>query len=71
MSEKDSADHLRLTQLLEDAKALNLPMFPDQQKKWLAESPFAQEIKLILANHPEYYNEVRAVVGDVFPKPKS
>jgi hypothetical protein len=46
-------------------------MFPDQQKKWLAESPLAQEIKSILANHPEYYNEVRAVVGaDVFTKPK-
>jgi hypothetical protein len=71
MPENESADHLRLTQLLQEAKALNLPMFPDQQKKWLAESPLAQEIKSILANHPEYYNEVRAVVGaDVFTKPK-
>ena len=71
MSEKDSADHLRLTQLLEDAKALNLPMFPDQRKKWLSESPLAQEIKSLLAKHPEYYEDVRAAVGDVFPNPKS
>ena len=48
-----------------------LPMFPDQQKVWLAESPLAQEIKSILVKHPEYYDEVRAVVGpDAFPKPK-
>ena len=64
-------DHLRLTQLLEEAKPLMLPMYPDQQKVWVAESPLAQEIKSILANHPEYYPEVRAVVGDkVFPKPR-
>jgi hypothetical protein len=64
-------DHLRLTQLLEEAKPLMLPMYPDQQKVWVAESPLAQEIKSILANHPEYYREVRAVVGDkVFPEPR-
>jgi hypothetical protein len=64
-------DHLRLTQLLEEAKPLMLPMYPDQQKVWVAESPLAQEIKSILAKHPEYYPEVRAVVGgEVFPEPK-
>ena len=64
-------DHLRLTELLEEAKPLMLPMYPDQQKVWVAESPLAQEIKSILAKHPEYYHEVCAVVGGkVFPEPK-
>jgi hypothetical protein len=48
-----------------------LPMFSDQQKVWLTESPLAQEINSILVNHPEYYAEVRAVVGAVFPEPKA
>ena len=64
-------DHLRLTELLEEAKPLMLPMYSDQQKVWVAESPLAQEIKSILAKHPEYYPEVSAVVGDeVFPEPR-
>ena len=67
----EDPDHLKLQQLLGEAKALNLPMFPDQQKVWVAESPLAQEIKSILARHPEYYAEVRAVVGGVFPQPNS
>ena len=67
----EDADHLKLKELLEEAKALNLTMFPDQQKVWVAESPLAQEIKSILAKHPEYSAEVRAVVGGVFPEPKS
>lgn len=67
----EDQDHLRLKQLLEEAKSLNLTMFPDQQKVWVAESPLAQEIKTILAKHPEYYAEIRAVVGAVFPQPKS
>jgi len=71
MPANDSPDRLQLKQLLEEAKPLMLPMFPDQQKKWLAESPLAQEIRSLLAKHPEYYDDVRAVVGDVFPKPKS
>jgi len=70
-SESEHPDHRKLRELLEEAKALNLPAFPDQQKVWVAESPLAQEIKSILANHPEYHAEVRAVVGDVFPEPKS
>jgi hypothetical protein len=64
-------DRLQLKQLLDQAKPLMLPMYPDQRKKWLSESPLAQEIKSLLAKHPEYYEDVRAVVGDVFPKPKS
>lgn len=69
-SESEHPDHRQLRELLEEAKSLNLPMFPDQQKIWVAESPLAQEIKAILTVHPDYYAEVRAVVGDVFPDPK-
>jgi hypothetical protein len=71
MAENESPDHIQLKQLLDQAKALMLPMFPDQQKVWVAESPLAQEIKSVLAKHPEYYDEIRAAVGDVFPKPKA
>ncbi|MGA2847051.1 MAG: hypothetical protein ABSF68_16700 [Candidatus Acidiferrales bacterium] len=71
MAQSEFPDRVRLTQLLQEAKPLMLPMFPDQQKKWLSESPLAQEIKSILVKHPEYYDDVRAVVGpDAFPKPK-
>jgi hypothetical protein len=70
-SESEHPDHRQLRQLLEQARPLMLDLFPDQQKVWVEESPLAQEIKSILANHPEYYPEVRAVVGDVFPEPKS
>ena len=70
-SESEHPDHRQLRELLEQAKALNLPAFPDQQKVWVEESPLAQEIKSILANHPEYYAEIRAVVGDVFPDQSS
>jgi len=71
MNENGKPDHVQLEQLLQQAKPLMLPMFPDQQKVWVAESPLAQEIKSILAKHPEYYDEVRAAVGEVFPKPKA
>lgn len=71
MSEIQDTDHLKLKQLLNEAKALNLTMFPDQQKTWVAQSPLAQEIKSLLAKHPEYYGEVRAIVGGVFPAPNS
>jgi hypothetical protein len=70
-NENEHSDHLQLKQLLEEAKPLMLPMFPHQQKVWVAESPLAQEIKSILAKHPEYYAEVRAVVGAVFPEANS
>jgi hypothetical protein len=69
-SESENPDHVQLKQLLEQAKPLNLRMFPDQQKVWVAESPLAQQIKSILAKHPEYYAEISAVVGAAFPKPK-
>ena len=69
-NENEHPDNLQLRRLLEEAKPLMLPLFPDQQKVWLAESPLAHEIKSILAKHPEYYAEVRAVVGAVFPEPK-
>jgi len=70
-NENEQSDHLQLKQLLEQAKPLMLQMFPDQQKVWVDESPLAQEIKSILAKHPEYYDEVHAAVGDVFAKPKA
>jgi hypothetical protein len=70
MADNENPDRLRLKQLLQEAKPLMLPLYPDQQKKWLAESPLAQEIKSILVKHPEYYDDIRTVVGpDVFPKP--
>ncbi|MGD0544853.1 MAG: hypothetical protein ABSB65_10615 [Candidatus Acidiferrales bacterium] len=72
MTENGKPDHAQLELLLQQAKPLMLPMFPDQQKLWLAESPLAQEIKSILVRHPEYYAEVRAAVGgEVFPEPKA
>jgi hypothetical protein len=70
MIESEHPDHLELTRLLREAKPLMAPMFPDQQKKWVAESPLAQEISAILAKHPEYYDEIRARVGGIFPKPR-
>jgi hypothetical protein len=70
MTENEHPDHAQLMTMLEEAKALMLPMFPDQQKVWVAESPLGQEIKQLLAKHPEYYAEVRAAVGDVFPEPQ-
>lgn len=71
MNENEHSDHLRLRGLLQQAKLLLLPMSDNQQKKWVAESPLAQEISVILANHPEYYAEFRAMVGGIFPEPKS
>lgn len=37
-----------LMRLLREAKPLTEPLFPDQQKKWAAQSPSAQEISAIL-----------------------
>jgi hypothetical protein len=62
--------HIELRKLLEQAKPLELPMFPELQKTWATESALGQEIKSILAEHPEYYAEVRAVIGEAFPEPK-
>jgi hypothetical protein len=44
MSENQNTDHLELVRLLQQAKPLTEPLFPDQQKKWAAGSPLAQEI---------------------------
>ena len=69
MSENENTDHVELMRLLQEAKPLTEPLFPDQQKKWAADSPLAQEISKILVRHPEYYNEIRAHVGEIFANP--
>jgi hypothetical protein len=69
MSENENVDHVQLTRLLKAAKPLMEPLFPDQKKKWAADSPLAQEIFAILVKHPEYYDEIRAQVGEIFKKP--
>ena len=71
MNENEHPDHVELMRLLQEAKPLMAPMFPDQKKKWVAESPLAQEISAILLKHPEYYDEIRTHIGGIFPKPKS
>ena len=71
MSENEHPDHLELARLLQQAKPLMAPMFPDQKKKWVTESPLAQEISAILLKRPEYYEEIRTHIGGIFPKPKS
>lgn len=65
------SDHLELTRLLNETKPILEPMFPDQKKKWVAESALAQEICAMLVKHPEYYDEVAARCGAIFPKPTS
>jgi hypothetical protein len=69
MNENEDPDHLHLMDLLQRAKRFMIPMSPIQQKKWVADSPLAQEISSILAKHPEYYAEFRALVGGIFPEP--
>jgi hypothetical protein len=64
-------EHRELRYLLQEAKAIVLPMGPDQRKKWVAESRLAQEIYAILVQHPQYYEEFRDFVGQVFPEPIS
>ena len=70
MDETEHLDHLKLRDLLKQAKRLLISMSPIQQKKWVADSPLAQEISAILAKHPAYYAEFRALVGGIFPEPK-
>jgi hypothetical protein len=70
MDENEHSDHLRLRGLLQQAKLLLLPMSDNQQKKWVTESPLAQEISAILAKHPEYYAEFRTLVGGIVPEAK-
>jgi len=71
MNEKEDPEHVTLTRLLGEVKPLVEPLFPDQKKNWVAESELAQDIIAILAHHPEYYDEVRARLGDIFPRPKA
>ena len=66
-NENELEAHIELRKLLEQAKPLMLPMFPELQKTWAAESPLGQEIESILAEHPQYYAEVRAAIGEAFP----
>lgn len=69
MIRTEDPDRLELARLLQEAKPLTDPLFPDQQKKWAAESPLAQEISAILVKDPEYYDEIRTHVGEIFPNP--
>ena len=69
MSDTQNPDRLELARLLQQAKPLVAPLYPDQQKQWAAESPLAQEISALLAKHPEYYEEIHTHIGGVFPKP--
>lgn len=64
-NEKEDSDHVVLRRLLQEAEPIVMPMFPDQIKKWIAESALAKNISAILARHPEYYDEVRAVDGGI------
>ena len=70
-NKNEPLEHFELRYLLQEAKAIVLPMSPDQRKKWVAESRIAQEIDTILVQHPEYYEEFRAFVGGLFPEPIS
>ena len=65
----ESIEHIELMRLLDAAKPIMEPLFPDQVKEWATSSALAQEINAILAKHPEFYDEVRARLGDAFPKP--
>ena len=62
-------DRLELSRLLQQAKPLVAPLYPDQQKQWAEESPLAQEILALLARHPDYYDEIHAQIGGIFAKP--
>lgn len=69
--ENEPPEHHELRYLLQEAKAIVLPMTSDQRKKWVAESRIAQEIYAILVQHPQYYEEFRGFVGGLFPEPIS
>jgi len=66
MTEIQNAERLALSRLLQQAKPLVAPLYPDQRKQWAAESPLAQEISTLLAKHPEYYEEVYAQLGEIY-----
>jgi hypothetical protein len=70
-NENEPPEHIQLRYLLQEPKAFVLPMSPDQRKKWVAESRIAQEIYAILVQHPQYYEEFRGFVCQIFPAPIS
>lgn len=69
MSDNEQSDRIELSRLLQQAKPLMEPLYPDQQKQWAAESPLAQEISALLVKHPEFYDEIHRQIGGLFPKP--
>ena len=71
MNDNQNPDRLELSRLLQQAKPLVAPLYPDQLKQWAEESPLAQEISALLTMHPEYYEEIYAQIGAIFAKPKA
>lgn len=71
MSAAEHPDQTELKRLLNEAKPLLAPLFPDQLKAWAEDSPLAQEISALLAKHPEFYDEINSHIGGVFRKPAS
>jgi hypothetical protein len=69
MNENEDSDHLRLRGLLQQAKLLLLPMSDNQQEKWVAESPLAQEISAILAKSGLPVVEKDGRVTNVYSNP--
>jgi len=66
----ESEEHFEFRTLLQEARPIVIGMFPDQKKKWAAEDTLAQEISDILANHPEYYQELGSEFAGIFPDPR-
>ena len=62
-------DHFRLRCLLQEAKHDMFTRSVYQRKKWVTEDPLAKEILAILVKHPLYYDEFKALVGGIFPRP--
>lgn len=71
MNDTQNPDRLELSRLLQLAKPLVAPLYPDQLEQWAEGSAVAQEISVLLAKHPEYYDEIQAQIGGIFAKPKS
>jgi hypothetical protein len=69
MNDTQNPDRRELSRLLEQAKPLVAALYLDQQKQWAVESPLAQEISVLLAKHPEYYEEIHTQFGAIFAKP--
>ena len=69
MNNPEESDRIELFRLLQQAKPLVEPLYPDQRKQWVEGSPVAQEICALLAKHPEYHAEIRAEIGGMFDQP--